>query len=584
MIFGTILFNKLAQNLNSMKKQFLLIAALAAAISSNAQTARVQVIHNCADAAADSVDVYLDNGLLLDNFAFRTSTGFIDAPAAGTPIRLSVAPKTSTSVADTFYSISVTLNPAKKYILVANGIESATGYTPSSSTVPFRLSIIDSAREAASVSTNTDLLIAHGSTDAPVVDVRAGNSVLVNDIAFGAFNSTGYLSLPTSDYIIDITTAGGTVVKRYSAPLSTLGLSGDAVTVVASGFLDPTVNSGGAPFGLWVAPAAGSGGALIPLEEVARVQVIHNCADAAADSVDVYLNGTLLLNNFAFRTASQFVNAPVGVPVTLGVAPKNSTSVTDTIYSLTTTLRSDKRYIIVANGIVSASGYSPSSTTAPFRLSIYDQGREISAAAIDTTDLLVIHGSTDAPVVDVRAGAITLVNNIAFGNFATEGYVKVKTNDYTLDVTDGTGATIIKRYSAPLATLGLDEDAITVVASGFVSPTANSNGPAFGLWVAKASGGAMIPLPSVSVKVNDVATAGNFSVYPNPTTSTLHFSSNGSEVAKRVTLLSVTGSVIAETEHVKSGSFDMSKLSAGMYILKAIAENGETTTYSVVKQ
>lgn len=578
------MFNNLAQNLNNMKKQILLVAALGAAVFANAQTARVQVIHNCADAAADSVDVYLDNGILLDNFAFRTSTGFIDAPATGTPIRLSVAPKTSTSVADTFYSISVTLNPAKKYILVANGLESATGYTPSSSTVPFRLSIIDSAREAASVSTNTDLLVAHGSTDAPVVDVRAGNSVLVNDIAFGAFNSTGYLSLPTSNYIIDVTTAGGTVVKRYSAPLSTLGLSGAAITVVASGFLDPTVNSGGAPFGLWVAPAAGTGGNLIPLEEVARVQVIHNCADAVADSVDVYLNGTQILDNFAFRTASPFINAPVGVPVTLGVAPKNSTGVTDTIYSLTTTLRSDKRYIIVANGIVSTTGYSPSAATAPFRLSIYDQGREISAAVIDTTDLLVIHGSTDAPVVDVKAGAITLVNNIAFGNFATEGYVKVKTNDYTIDVTDGSGATVIKRYSAPLATLSLDEAAITVVASGFVSPAANGNGPAFGLWVAKAAGGAMIPLPSITVSVNDAATANNLSLYPNPVTSTLHFSSKGNETTRQVTLLSLTGSVIAEMKNVTKGSFDMSTLSAGTYIVKAVAENGETVGFSVVKQ
>jgi hypothetical protein len=567
-----------------MKKKILLIAALASAIVSNAQTARVQVIHNCADAAADSVDVYLDNGLLLDNFAFRTSTGFIDAPATGTPITLSVAPKTSTSVSDTFYSITVTLDPAKKYILVATGLESASGYTPSAATVPFRLSIIDSARETSSTSGNTDLLIAHGCTDAPTVDVRAGNTVLVNDISFSEFNSTGYLSLPTSDYIIDVTTAGGTVVKRYSAPLSTLGLSGAAITVVASGFLDPSVNSGGAPFGLWVAPASGAGGALIPLEEVARVQVIHNCADAAADSVDVYLDGSLLLDNFAFRTASQFINAPVGVPVTLGVAPKNSTGVADTIYSLTTTLSSDKRYIIVANGIVSPTGYSPSAAAAPFRLSIFDQGREISAAAMDTTDLLVIHGSTDAPVVDVKAGAITLVDNVGFGNFASEGYVKVKTNNYTLDVRDASGATIIKQYSAPLATLGLDEDAITVVASGFVSPTANSNGPAFGLWVAKASGGALIPLPSVSVNVNDVTRSGNISVYPNPTTNTLHFSCNGNDPARRVVLLSVSGEFIAETEHVKNGSFDMSLLPAGMYMLKTVADNGETITYSVVKQ
>lgn len=582
MIFRGFLFNSFVQNLNKMKKQLLLATALIASIAANAQTARVQVIHNCADLAADSVDVYLDNGILLDNFAFRTATGFIDAPAAGTPIRLSVAPKNSTSVADTFYSISVTLDPAKKYVLVANGIESPSGYTPSSSTVPFRLSVYDAAREAASVSTNTDLLVVHGSTDAPVVDVRAGNSVLVNDIPFGNFNSTGYLSLPTANYIIDITTASGTVVKRYSAPLSTLGLTGASATIVASGFLNPAVNSSGPAFGLWAAPA--TGGALIPLDETARVQVIHNCADAIADSVDVYLNSTLLLDNFAFRTASEFVNAPVGVPVTLGVAPKNSMSVADTIYSLTTTLTSDKRYIIVANGLVSPTGYTPSAAAAPFRLSIYDQGREISTSASDSTDILVIHGSTDAPAVDVNAGSATLVNDIAFGDFASGGYVKVKTSNYTLDLLNAAATTILKRYSAPLTTLGLDGDAITVVASGFLSPAANSNGPAFGLWVALASGGAMIPLPTSTASVTGIATNRNLDIFPNPTTGMLNFANKGGETMKKVTLISVTGAVVAEMSNVVRGSFDTTPLAKGIYILQAVDQEGNASVYSILKQ
>ena len=582
MIFDGILFNTFDKNINKMKKQLLLATALIASIATNAQTARVQVIHNCADLAADSVDVYLDNGILLDNFAFRTATGFIDAPAAGTPIRLSVAPKNSTSVADTFYSVSVTLDPAKKYVLVANGIESASGYTPSSSAVPFRLSVYDAAREAASMSTNTDLLVVHGSTDAPVVDVRAGNSVLVNDIPFGGFNSTGYLSLPTANYIIDITTASGTVVKRYSAPLSTLGLTGASATIVASGFLNPAVNSSGPAFGLWAAPAAG--GALIPLDETARVQVIHNCADVIADSVDVYLNSTLLLNNFAFRTASEFVNAPVGVPVTLGVAPKNSTSVADTIYSLTTTLTSDKRYIIVANGIVSPTGYTPSAAAAPFRLSIYDQGREISTSTSDSTDILVVHGSTDAPAVDVNAGSATLVNDIAFGDFASGGYVKVKTSNYTLDLLNAAATTILKRYSAPLTTLGLDGDAITVVASGFLSPTANSNGPAFGLWVALASGGAMIPLPTSTASVTGIATNRNLDIFPNPTTGMLNFNNKGGETMKKVTMISVTGAIVAEMSDVVRGSFDTTPLAKGVYILQAVDQEGNASVYSILKQ
>jgi hypothetical protein len=42
----------------------------------NAQTARVQVIHNSADTAAATVDVWLDNTLTLDDFNFREATPF----------------------------------------------------------------------------------------------------------------------------------------------------------------------------------------------------------------------------------------------------------------------------------------------------------------------------------------------------------------------------------------------------------------------------------------------------------------------------------------------------------------------------
>ncbi|HRE58928.1 MAG TPA: hypothetical protein PLW09_14015, partial [Candidatus Kapabacteria bacterium] len=57
--------------------------------------------------------------------------------------------------------------------------------------------------------------------------------------------------------------------------------------------------------------------------QTAKVQVIHNCADPAAAQVDIYLNGQPVapLDNFAFRTASGFVDLPAGMPITIGVAP-----------------------------------------------------------------------------------------------------------------------------------------------------------------------------------------------------------------------------------------------------------------------
>ncbi|GAL69414.1 T9SS type A sorting domain-containing protein [Jejuia pallidilutea] len=123
-------------------------------------------------------------------------------------------------------------------------------------------------------------------------------------------------------------------------------------------------------------------------------------------------------------------------------------------------------------------------------------GRE-TAGTSGNTDLLVHHGSTDAPTVDVNevSGPSVLVNDISYGEFDPNGYLELPTADYTINISTADGVTVVASYDAPLATLGLNNAAAVVVASGFLDPTVNSNGPAFGLWVALPSGGALVALP-----------------------------------------------------------------------------------------
>ena len=72
----------------------------------------------------------------------------------------------------------------------------------------------------------------------------------------------------------------------------------------------------------------------------ARLQVIHNCADPAAATVDIYLNeaATPLLDDFAFRKASPFIDAPADVPVTIKVCAPDSKDSKTPIKSFTVTL------------------------------------------------------------------------------------------------------------------------------------------------------------------------------------------------------------------------------------------------------
>ncbi len=223
-----------------------------------------------------------------------------------------------------------------------------------------------------------------------------------------------------------------------------------------------------------------------------RIQIIHNSADAAASEVDVWLNDTKLLENFAFRTATPFIDAPAGVLLNIGIAPPNSTSWTQSFKIKQVVLTENQTYIAVAIGITSSSGYSPSPI---FDLKVYPVGRE-AASQPANTDVLVVHGATDAPTVDVYEtgiGAGLIVDDLTYGNVA--GYLELHTSDYILEVRDESGTNALAAYDASLASLGLEGSAITVLASGFLNPANNSNGADFGLYVATAAGGGLIPLP-----------------------------------------------------------------------------------------
>ncbi|MBN1340927.1 MAG: DUF4397 domain-containing protein [Bacteroidales bacterium] len=534
-------------------------------------TARLQVIHNSADAAAAVVDVWANDVKLLDNFAFRSATPFIDVPAE-TPITISITGPGSTSPKPNVFEADVTFATNETYVVVANGMVSASGYEPNE---PFNLYIYDMGRESASDMDNTDVLVFHGSTDAPVVDVYeigAGAGMIIDDMAYGDFR--GYLELPTADYILNIRDASGTTsVVSYSAPLETLDLSGSALVTVASGFLNPSANSNGEAFGLWVALPQGGDLVELPVftQGIARVQVIHNSADLAAETVDVWLNDALLLDNFTFRTASPFIDAPAGVNLTISIKDQNSTSPENPIWTNDYLLADGETYILVANGIVSATGYDP---VQPFDIYVYGMGRE-AASGMNNTDVLVFHGSTDAPVVDVvetGVGAGTIVDDMGYGEYF--GYLELPNADYKLAVRDQSGTTTVATYSAPLNSLDLAGQSITVMASGFLTPGNNSNGEEFGLWVSLASGGELIPL-SISLGVNDrTVTIDDFNVYPNPAGNFINvnytLNENAEIILEVIDLLGKT--VISRTEGQTAEisntvSLDLGGLKNGMYFV-----------------
>ena len=381
-------------------------------------TARVQVIHNSADILAGSVDVYVNDALAIPDFAFRSATPFIDLPA-GVTLNIGVAPGNSTSVNDTLKNFPVVLTAGEKYVVFANGVLTP-GYAPNPDgrNTDFTLFVKPMAQETGT-GTGVDLFVLHGSTDAPTVDVKVrelGSATIVDNAAYG--DITPYLTAPAQDITLDLYLGNGVnYVASFSAPLT--GLGGGSAAVFASGFLDPTSNQNGAAFSLFAALANGT---VVQLPAAtapnARVQVIHNSADVLAGSVDVYVNDVLAIPDFAFRSATPFIDLPAGVTLNIGIAPGNSTSVNDTLANFPVILSADEKYVVIANGLLTG-GYAPNpdGRNTDFTLFVKPMAREVGTGS--GVDLFVLHGSTDAPTVDVKAreaGNLVLVNDAAYSD------------------------------------------------------------------------------------------------------------------------------------------------------------------------
>ena len=318
--------------------------------------------------------------------------------------------------------------------------------------------------------------------------------------------------------------------------------------------------------------------------QTAKVQAIHNSADMAAATVDVWLTtpsgSALLIDDFQFRTASPFIDAPAGVPISLSIAPSTSATINDTIPGLTFNynLTANEIYVLVAEGIVSPTGYSPAT---PFGISVFGQG-QLTATTSTNTDVLVHHGATDAPTVDVdEVTAGNLVDDASYGDFA--GYLNLPTNDYTLEVKDATGSVTVASYSAPLSTLQLDGQAIVVLASGFLDPSNNSNGPAFGLYVALAAGGALVELPSATASIDNLNNE-KINVFPNPSSEYITITGLKSSNSNLKVINQLGKTLLNVTDLDNNQKINISNLPEGIYHISISNADGIFTTEKLIKK
>ena len=228
-------------------------------------SASVQLIHGIPDQAAAEVDIYLNNELWINNMPFRSATPFVNIPA-NRDIRLSVCPSNSVDTTGSYFDELLYLTTSN-FTMVLAGMAQPTNFTPPE---PIRLSIRNNARKEAIDADEIDLLFYHAIPDGGTMDFRSMMPIvsnLANDVVFGTYNFGGYLEITPYDFSLNLTDETGTTIyNSYQFNALSENLSGKAIVMLATGFLNTESNPGGSPASFWYSTP--EGGMLIECPKV----------------------------------------------------------------------------------------------------------------------------------------------------------------------------------------------------------------------------------------------------------------------------------------------------------------------------
>jgi hypothetical protein len=237
---------------------------------------------------------------------------------------------------------------------------------------------------AAAQDESAQVRVLHGSGDAPAVDVYAGRDRVVEGLEFASI--TPYLEVPAGEYRIRVVPAGATLQEGPVVIDARLTFEADTATTVAA---TGSLAEGIIPQVLLDDPS--------PSVEDAQARVVHFAFDAPA--VDIApVGGDPIIGGLAYPSASGYADLPPGT------------------YELEVRAAGSPDVVVTLPPLEFAAGTSSSA----FAVGSLEAGTFTVVPALDasiptTAQLRVLHGSPDAPPVDVVLNGVRVFGNLPFG-------------------------------------------------------------------------------------------------------------------------------------------------------------------------
>ncbi len=420
-----------------------------------AGNALVRVVHAAPDAPTVDIDVLNDGSAEITNLARFEATGStgIELPA-GSPLLIGIL---ADGALVTTFTVPA-LSAGSEFYLIADGLLSQADPMAADA---FKLLVVDEMGMSAFLEQNgpdagsVRLRAVHASPDAPTVDVYVEGvaTPIITALSYG--DASLYFPVDPGTYNVQLRAHPSTDMDPIAYETGPVELAANQkVTAVASGFLgsnDPADEFRILP----LIEEAGEG-------SNALVRIVHAGPDAPTVDVDVGDDGTV--NVFGLErfgdTGGSWIELPAGEALQIGINVAGG----DRVTSFTTPeLPAGEEIFVIATGSLA----QPARADDGFSLLAVGSGGSIGFIKQNPV-VYAVHGSPDAPAVDIYAGQTLLVENISFAGLSAP--VQVPPADfYVLDFyATGTGpGTPVASFVTPELMAG---GAYLAVAAGELSP------------------------------------------------------------------------------------------------------------------
>lgn len=495
-----------------------------------AQTSVITFVNCSPDPALEVVDVYITQGTEIskvEDIAYQSATNFDQVAIFGDlEAFFSVAPGNSSSNAEAIVSYSFIPLPDAGYILILSGVSNESGYAPNPDGKYISLSMQHMEVPKFSGQPNQiGVMMAHAVTDLETGDgyIRGTAKEIAKGLSYTGITST-LSAINRNPVIVDFTKSGdkNTVYASFEANLS--NYQSENVVFILAGFKTPADNNQSDNNIVLLAVLENGSVIVNPLiagSQKATVQWVNDCPDPSLGVMDVWIDGTKSIDNLGFRKATGFVEVVAGAEIKIGFAPATSSAYRDTIKTvMMQALRPGRTYHAVISGMRDTSQFAKNPNGQNLSLNVLVAENALTRSDRDGNSAVrIVHTSPDQSAISIKNSATTFGTGLTF-NTASPEYTYLEPRIDTMWVyIDSTGVT----KKGWLADLRGNNRAVLILASGFVSPEVNQNGPSFKLVLVDSAGNVNSNLPellrdTINSVESDIVPSTLWRITPNPAT------------------------------------------------------------------